>query len=67
MGFEEGAAHCYMTAYNLYNNIPCTVHPVINDVAVKEWGVDGIICTDGGASANLAGRPATGTKSLSPD
>ncbi len=56
MGFEDGRARCYMTAYNLYNNIPCTVHPVINDVTVKEWGVDGIICTDGGASANLTGR-----------
>jgi beta-glucosidase len=56
MGFEEGGARCFMTAYNLYNKIPCTVHPVINDVTVKEWGVDGIICTDGGASANLTRR-----------
>ena len=56
MGFEEGGARCFMTAYNLYNKIPCTVHPVINDVTVKEWGVDGIICTDGGASVNLTGR-----------
>ena len=56
MGFEEGGARCFMTAYNLYNHIPCTVHPVVNLVAVKEWGVDGVICTDGGASANLTGR-----------
>ncbi|MFZ0033978.1 MAG: glycoside hydrolase family 3 C-terminal domain-containing protein [Sedimentisphaerales bacterium] len=56
MGFEEGGARCFMTAYNLYNNIPCTVHPVVNDVAIKEWGVDGIICTDGGAFSNLV-RP----------
>ena len=56
MGFAEGGARCLMTAYNLYNHIPCTVHPVVNQVAVREWGVDGVICTDGGASANLTGR-----------
>jgi len=53
MGFEQGGARCFMTAYNLYDSIPCTVHPVINEVAVKEWGVDGIICTDGGAFTHL--------------
>ena len=56
MGFEEGGSRCFMTAYNFYNKIPCTVHPVINDVTVKEWGVDGIICTDGGASPNLVSK-----------
>ena len=25
------------------------IHPVLKDVMVKEWGNDGIICTDGGA------------------
>jgi len=53
MGFVEGEARCYMTAYNLYNGIPCTVHPVIEEVTMKEWGVDGIICTDAGAFSNL--------------
>jgi beta-glucosidase len=53
MGFVEGGARCYMAAYNFYNGIPCTVHPVIRDVTIKEWGVDGVICTDGGAYANL--------------
>jgi beta-glucosidase len=56
MGFEAGGARCFMTSYNQWNHIPCTVQPVIKDVAIKEWGVDGIICTDGGASANLTGR-----------
>jgi beta-glucosidase len=56
MGFEEGGARCFMTSYNQWNNVPCTVQPVINDVAIKEWGVDGIICTDGGAAANLTNR-----------
>ncbi len=53
MGFVEGGARCFMTAYNFYNKIPCTVHPVIEEVTVKQWGVDGIICTDGGAFGNL--------------
>ena len=56
MGFEEGGARCFMTSYNQWNHIPCTVQPVIKDVAIKQWGVDGIICTDGVASANLTGR-----------
>jgi beta-glucosidase len=53
MGFEDGGACCFMTSYNQWNNIPCTVQPVIRDVAINEWGVDGVICTDGGAAANL--------------
>jgi beta-glucosidase len=53
MGFEEGGARCFMASYNEWNHVPCTVQPVINDVAVKEWGVDGIICTDGGAAPHL--------------
>ena len=56
MGFEEGGARCFMASYNEWNHVPCTVQPVINDVAMKEWGVDGIICTDGGAAANLTGK-----------
>lgn len=53
MGFEEGGARCFMASYNAWNKVPCTVQPVIKDVAVKEWGVDGIICTDAGAYRNL--------------
>ncbi len=49
MGFQDGKAKCYMAAYNAYNGIPCTVHPVLKKVTVDEWGVDGIICTDGQA------------------
>ena len=53
MGFEEGGARCFMASYNAWNRVPCTVQPVIKDVAIKEWGVDGIICTDGGSLRNL--------------
>ncbi|MBN1641096.1 MAG: glycoside hydrolase family 3 C-terminal domain-containing protein [Anaerolineae bacterium] len=49
MGIVDGGARAYMAAYNAYNGIPCTVHPVLKDVTVGEWGQDGIICTDGGA------------------
>jgi beta-glucosidase len=55
MGFVEGGAKCYMTSYNLYNGVPCTVNPVIEDVTVKKWGVDGVICTDAGGFKNLTG------------
>lgn len=54
MGFVEGGAKCFMTAYNLVNGIPCTVHPYIETAAVKQWGVDGIICTDAGGFVNLS-------------
>jgi beta-glucosidase len=42
-----------MAAYNGYNGIPMAVHPIIKDISVNEWGVNGIICTDGGAFALL--------------
>jgi beta-glucosidase len=46
---EEGGSRAFMAAYNKYNGVPCAVHPVLSRVAVREWGQDGIICTDGGA------------------
>lgn len=52
-GITEGGSRAYMAAYNKYNGIPCTVHPVLMDVTVKEWGQNGIICTDGGAFVRL--------------
>jgi beta-glucosidase len=48
-GVTEGGSRAYMAAYNKYNGIPCTVHPMLKDITVKEWGQNGIICTDGGA------------------
>ncbi|HEX8425547.1 glycoside hydrolase family 3 C-terminal domain-containing protein [Hymenobacter sp.] len=49
MGVELGGSRAYMAAYNAWNGIPMMVHPVMKDVTVKEWGQNGIICTDGGA------------------
>lgn len=47
-GVHEGGSRAYMAAYNACNGIPCHVHPMLKDITVSEWGVDGIICTDGG-------------------
>jgi beta-glucosidase len=52
-GVTEGGSQAFMTAYNKYNGIPCTVHPVLRDVTMKDWGLRGIICTDGGAFKQL--------------
>ena len=49
MGFVEGGARSYMTSYNAWNKAPMTSHPIIRNVTMKEWGVDGVICTDAGA------------------
>ncbi len=52
-GVTDGGSQCLMTAYNKYNGIPCTVHPVLRSVLMNEWGLRGIICTDGGAFRQL--------------
>lgn len=48
MGIVDGGARAFMAAYNAVNGIPCTVHPILKDITVKEWGENGIICTDAG-------------------
>jgi beta-glucosidase len=52
-GVTEGGSQCFMAAYNKYNGIPCTVHPVLRNVTMKDWGLRGIISTDGGAFRQL--------------
>jgi beta-glucosidase len=49
MGFEEGGSRAVMASYNAWNGTPMTVNPVLKSVMIKEWGNDGLICTDGGA------------------
>ena len=53
MGVVDGGSRAYMAAYNLMNSVPMTVNPVLENVTRKEWGQDGIICTDAGAMTNL--------------
>ena len=38
-----------MTAYNAYNGTPCIMHPVLRNIVMKEWGLNGTLLTDGGA------------------
>ncbi|MGA2217142.1 MAG: glycoside hydrolase family 3 C-terminal domain-containing protein [Terracidiphilus sp.] len=49
MGFEQGGSRAVMAAYNAWNGTTMMVNPVLKNVMIKEWGNDGIICTDGGA------------------
>ena len=53
MGVVEGGSRAYMASYNSMNDVPMTVNPVMENVTRKEWGQDGIICTDAGAMTNL--------------
>lgn len=48
-GITEGGSRAYMAAYNSWNGIPMAMHPCLDSITRKEWGNDGIICTDGGA------------------
>jgi len=49
MGIIEGGSRAFMASYNRVNGIPMSVNPMLENIARKEWGEDGIICTDGGA------------------
>ncbi|MCF0191447.1 MAG: glycoside hydrolase family 3 C-terminal domain-containing protein [Marinilabiliaceae bacterium] len=48
-GVTKGGAQSFMTAYNDYNGIGCIMHPVLREIVMKEWGMNGTIITDGGA------------------
>ena len=51
-GFERavrtGGSRALMAAYNAVNGTPAHVHPMLRNIVMGEWGVDGILCTDGG-------------------
>ena len=53
MGFVEGGARCFMASYNAWNKVPMTVNPIIPNVVIPEWGVNGVICTDAGSLDNM--------------
>ena len=53
MAIQEGHANAMMTAYNSWNKVPMGANPVLHDVVMKDWGFDGIICTDAGALGNM--------------
>lgn len=52
-GFTKGGASSFMAAYNKYNGIPCTVHPMLKEIVHDEWNVKGVYTTDGGAFSQL--------------
>ena len=53
MAIEQGHANAFMASYNAWNGTPMMLNPILLDVTQKQWGEDGIICTDGGALTNL--------------
>ena len=53
MAIEDGKANAFMTSYNAWNQMPMTANPVLRDVVMRDWGFDGIICTDAGALTNM--------------
>lgn len=59
MAFTEGGAISYMAAYNAWNGVPMTMHPILKDVVAKEWGADGIVSSDAGAMGHLINQHKT--------
>jgi beta-glucosidase len=53
MGVLQGGSRAYMASYNARNGIPMTANPILKDITMREWGLDGIICTDAGALTNM--------------
>ncbi|GAB1265280.1 glycoside hydrolase family 3 C-terminal domain-containing protein [Aurantivibrio infirmus] len=49
MGFLEGGAKSYMTAYNAWNSVPMLVHPMLTEVVAEKWGANWIVSSDAGA------------------
>ncbi len=49
----DGGSRAFMTAYNAVNGIPCTLHPIVRQVAVEQWQQHGIVCTDAHATGFL--------------
>ncbi len=56
MGFVQGGARSFMASYNAWNHVPMTVNPILKSLAMKEWGVDGIISSDALAVQLMVGQ-----------
>jgi len=48
MAVRDGGARALMAAYNKVNGTPAHTHPMLSQIVQREWGLDGIICSDGG-------------------
>ena len=53
MGIEQGGANAIMASYNAVNGIPMTANPLLRTLAMKQWGLNGIIDTDRGALTDM--------------
>jgi beta-glucosidase len=53
MAFQDGGARSFMASYNAWNHVPMTVNPALRDLAVNQWGADGIISSDATAVEQL--------------
>ena len=53
MAVKDGHADSMMASYNAWNGVPMTSNPVLRDVVMDQWHLDGIICTDAGALTNM--------------
>jgi beta-glucosidase len=42
-----GGSRAMMASYNAVNGTPAHVHPMLRQIVMGEWGLNGIICTDG--------------------
>ena len=52
MAFEDGGAKAVMASYNAWNGTPMTIHPILDSILTKQWGVE-VLSSDGGAVGNL--------------
>jgi beta-glucosidase len=52
-GIVQGGSRAFMASYNSWNGTPMCMHPCLGEITRKEWGNNGIICTDGGAFSLL--------------
>jgi beta-glucosidase len=48
MAVRLGGSRALMAAYNAVNGTPAHVHPMLNEIVRERWGLDGIVCSDGG-------------------
>jgi beta-glucosidase len=49
--FKRGGSRSVMTSYNSYDGSPCTAHDaLLNQLLKKEWGFDGFVISDAGAT-----------------
>ncbi len=53
MAIKEGGANSMMAAYNAINGTPAHIHPMLKEIIMGEWGLNGTICTDGGGMSHL--------------